>query len=228
MRKTAAYIFILWISAMFLATCRDGNIKETEKPQEVDTMEILVSQVEKCSRIYTAEYKVHKIVTHGDELRMKAKLMNQDINVPLPVGQRKIAIPIDATIKAYVDLGTFSRKNINRLGDRIEIVLPDPRVELTASRISHSEIKKQVALLRRNFSGAEMESYEKQGREAIINDIPNMGIIEMSRQSASKILVPLFAGMGFKEENITITFRKDFTAKEIRQLIDPTTTIEGR
>ena len=41
---------------------------------------------------------------------------------------RKVAIPMDATLKAYVDFSGFSAKNVNRQGDKIEIILPDPKV----------------------------------------------------------------------------------------------------
>ena len=110
----------------------------------------------------------------------------------------------------------------------MEILLPDPHVQLTASRINHGEIRKYVAMMRQNFSDAELANYEQQGRKAIINDIPRLDITDMAKESATKIIVPFFVGMGFNEEDITVTFRKDFTAKEIIRMVDPTTEIEGK
>ena len=93
--------FLIVFAALAVAGC---SRKQTPRhqPESVDTIPMLVMQVQKCSRLYTAEYKMHKIITHDDEIRMKGKFLNQDYDVALPMGSRKIAIPIDATVKAYI------------------------------------------------------------------------------------------------------------------------------
>lgn len=210
--------FLIVFAALAVAGC---SRKQTprQQPESVDTIPMLVMQVQKCSRLYTAEYKMHKIITHDDEIRMKGKFLNQDYNVALPMGSRKIAIPIDATVKAYIDLSSFSEKNVRRVGDKIDVTLPDPRIEMTSSRINHGEIRKYVALTRQNFSDKEMAGYEQQGRQAIINDIPQTGIMEMAKESTARVMVPFFVGMGFNEKDITISFRKDFSDNEIKKMI---------
>lgn len=212
----------------FSALSCTEKAKPDDTPAAIDTIPTLITQVKKCSRLYTAEYKIHKIITHNDEVRAKGKILNHEYDVALPVGERKVAIPVDATIKAYIDFGDFSERNIKRNGRKMEILLPDPHVQLTASRINHGEIRKYVAMMRQNFSDAELANYEQQGRKAIINDIPRLDITDMAKESATKIIVPFFVGMGFDEKNITVTFRKDFTAKEIIRMVDPTTEIEGK
>lgn len=210
--------FLIVFAALAAAGC---SRKQTprQQPESVDTIPMLVMQVQKCSRLYTAEYKMHKIITHDDEIRMKGKFLNQDYDVALPMGSRKIAIPIDATVKACIDLSSFSEKNVRRVGDKIDVTLPDPRIEMTSSRINHGEIRKYVALTRQNFSDKEMAGYEQQGRQAIINDIPQTGIMEMAKESAARVMVPFFVGMGFNEKDITISFRKDFSDNEIKKMI---------
>ena len=210
--------FLIVFAALAVAGC---SRKQTprQQPEYVDTIPMLVMQVQKCSRLYTAEYKMHKIITHDDEIRMKGKFLNQDYDVALPMGSRKIAIPIDATVKAYIDLSSFSEKNVRRVGDKIDVTLPDPRIEMTSSRINHGEIRKYVALTRQNFSDKEMAGYEQQGRQAIINDILQTGIMEMAKESAARVMVPFFVGMGFNEKDITISFRKDFSDNEIKKMI---------
>lgn len=212
----------------FSALSCTEKAKPDDTPAAIDTIPTLITQVKKCSRLYTAEYKIHKIITHNDEVRAKGKILNHEYDVALPVGERKVAIPVDATIKAYIDFGDFSERNIKRNGRKMEILLPDPHVQLTASRINHGEIRKYVAMMRKNFSDAELANYEQQGRKAIINDIPRLDITDMAKESATKIIVPFFVGMGFNEEDITVTFRKDFTAKEIIRMVDHTTEIEGK
>jgi len=133
---------------------------------------------------------------------------------------------MDATVKAYIDFSEFSEKNVKRDGEKIEIILPDPQVELTSTRINHDDVKKHVPLLRSNFSDKELADYSLQGRKAIVNDIPKMGVVKMAQESATRMLVPMLQQMGYEESNITITFRKDFTSKDVLSIIK--INIEGK
>ena len=129
-------------------TGSDGEGQQEQAAyQGIDTVPMLITQIKKCSRPSTTEMKVHKIVTHDDVVKLQGKLLKQNIDIKLPMGERKVAIPIDATLKAYIDFGGFSEKNIKRRGQKIELTLPDPKVQLTSSRINHQEIKKQLSIL---------------------------------------------------------------------------------
>ncbi len=204
---------------MIFAACSDKKRQDVRQPA-TDTIPVLVTQVKKCAKLYTAEYRVHKIVTHDDQVKLKGSFLQQKFDISLPLTSRKIAIPIDATLKAYIDFNDFSEKNVIRKDDKIEILLPDPKVEMTSSRINHDEIKRQVSLVRSNFSDKELVNYEQQGRMAIINSIPSMGIIDIAREGAAHALIPMIKQMGFKEENIKITFRKEFTTDDLPFILD--------
>lgn len=216
MKKT----FLSALLSVFLIVSCSDNAKVTQQPEQIDTIPMMVMQIQKCAKLYTAEYHVHKIVTHDDQMKLKGSFLQKEFNIILPMGQRKIAIPMDAVLKASVDFSSFSEKNIKRHGKKIEIILPDPKVELTSSKINHTEIKKQVSLLRANFSDAEMANYENQGRAAIINDIPRLGIIPMAQESAANTLIPMIVAMGYHEEDVTVSFRKQFSIKDIPTLFD--------
>lgn len=212
-------IYILTILLSVACTGKDGQKAEQETIQKLDTIPTLITQMQKVSRLYTAEYHIHKIITHDDKLRLEGSFMKQDFSIGLPVGERRIAIPMDATVKTYVDMGAITKKNIRRQGDKITVTLPDPKIELTSTKIDHKEIRKYVALTRGNFTDEELANYEHQGRQAILKTIPDMNIMETARQSAANTLIPLFTSMGFKEENITITFRKQFSPHDITKLV---------
>ena len=211
------YVSILMLSVvMMLMAC--GQKTESEKPSEsvvIDTIPQMVMQIQQCSRLYTTEVKVHKIVTHDDVVRLKGNLMSKQFNIPLPLGDRKIAIPMDATLKAYIDFSEFDETSIERDGDKITILLPDPQVVLTSSKINQKEVKEYVGLVRAHFSDSELSNYEQQGRQAIINSIPEMNIIETAQANAARVLVPMIVQMGYREENITIAFRKNLTISDI-------------
>lgn len=215
--------FIVLIS---LLSCSDSEQPSHNNQLTQDSIPKLIMQVQKSAKLYTAEIKVHKIITHDDDLKIKGSILQQDFDIPLPLGSRKVAIPMDATVKAYIDFSEFSEKNVKRDGEKIEIILPDPQVELTSTRINHDDVKKHVPLLRSNFSDKELADYSLQGRKAIVNDIPKMGVVKMAQESATRMLVPMLQQMGYEENNITITFRKDFTSKDVLSIIK--INIEGK
>ena len=211
------FVSVVMLSAAIMMTAC-GSKTEQEKPSEatvVDTIPQLVMQIQQCSRLYTTEMKVHKIVTHDDVVRLKGNLMSRQFNIPLPLGDRKIAIPMDATLKAYIDFSEFDERSIERNGDKITVLLPDPQVVLTSSKINQKEVKEYVGIVRSHFSDSELSNYEQQGRQAIINGIPDMHIVETAQENAARVLVPMIAQMGYREENITIAFRKNLTMKDI-------------
>ena len=200
-----------------LAACshEQGQEDATAKEAVTDTLPTMIMQIQKCSRLYTTEVRVHKIITHEDVVRLRGNVMNRDFNIPLPLGERKVAIPMDATLKAYIDFADFSEKNIERNAGGITIVLPDPKVVLTSTKIDQKAVKEYVGLTRSHFTDKELTGYEQQGRQAILNSIGDMGIIDTARENAARVLVPMIAQLGYREEDITIAFRKDLDLRQI-------------
>lgn len=218
MRKATA--LLLALLALALASC--GGRKQGEERQAVDTIPLMVTKVRQCSRLYTAEYQVRKIVTLDDRKRLEGTFMSQDFSLELPAGRRKVAIPIEATLKAYVNFATFGEDNVKRRGNKLEIILPDPKVVLTSSKVDHEGIRQYVALTRSRFTDEELASLERQGRESILRSVTQMGILETARESAARTLAPLLAELGFQEQDIKITFRKEFTQADLGTLLDKT------
>jgi len=197
--------------------CSSDEKTETE-PREPQLPE-LVMQIQKQSRLYSTECHVHKIISHNDTRQLQGSFLNQDFTIDLPLGKRSVAIPIEATVKAYIDFSEFSNDNVRRKGDIIEIILPDPKLEITSTRINHEEVKQYVPLLRKNFSDEELTKLEHAGREAIVKDLPKLNLTETARQNAARTLIPLIAEMGFPTDNITITFRKQFSPSDLPALL---------
>ena len=226
MRKVIGVILAVLVIVGGLYFCGDWQLQsEDDAKQEaaiaqgIDTVPMLIMQVQKCSKLYTAEYRVHKIVTHDDALRLKGSLLKKQFDIKLPMADRKIAIPIDAKLKAYIDFSDFSEKNIERDGKKITIVLPDPQVSMTSSKIDQKNVRQYVALTRSDFSDAELADYQQQGRKAIIESIPKMGILESAQRNAAKVLVPMLKELGYAEEDITIAFRKQYGPKDMFSIL---------
>ncbi len=215
MRRIISNITILILLCSF-CYCSSKN-ETTSIIDERDTITSIVTQIQQCARLYTTEYHIHKVVTHHDVLRLKGNLLSKDIDIPLPLGERKIAIPMDAKIKAYIDFSDFSEQNIERVGTKITILLPDPKIVMTSSKINQDNIYEYVGFTRSRFTDKELTNYEQQGRQAIINSIPSLGITETAQQNATRILVPILVDMGYREEDIIIAFRRNLN---ILQLIN--------
>ena len=221
------YLIIIMIAAvvgivLLMCNSRQDHSEVTQPIstiQGIDTVPLLITQVQKCAKLYTAEYRVHKIVTHDDVVRLKGTLLKRTFDVKMPIGDRKVAIPIDAKLKAYIDFSSFSEENIELQGKKITIILPDPQVTMTSSKIDQKNVKEYVSLTRAHFSDAELANYQKQGREAIIADISKMGIIETAQANAAKVLVPMLAELGYDEADITIAFRKQYEPNDIMKLL---------
>ena len=209
-------ILIMTMTTLLMTGCKSEN-GDTAQDIVTDTVPSLVIQIQKCARLYTTEYHIHKIVTHNDILKLKGNILRKDIDIKLPLGERKIAFPMDATLKAYIDFSDFSESNIERSGDKITILLPDPKVVMTSSKINRDEVKEYVGLTRSYFTDKELSSYEQQGRQSILNSVSQLGIKQTAQENAARVLVPMLTEMGYKEENITIAFRKSL---DIMKLIN--------
>lgn len=204
MIKSLSHLTLLLLAILLSGSCKRGG--SDGGGASIDTIPMMVQQIKECSRLYTAEYKVHKIITHSDTSKISATVLGQKLNLNLPGGRRKVAIPIDAVLKAYIDFSNFSEDNVRSEGGKIYIDLPNPHVVITSSKIDHEGIKKYVSIIRSDFSDEELALYEKQGRQNIINDIPNLGILNTARRSAASQLLPLISMLGIPQENIVITF----------------------
>ena len=190
----------------------DGEAARTEEP--TDTLAVLVTRVQECSRLYTTEFRVHKIVACESDRTVGALGLHVGAST---FGERKVLIPMEATLKGYIDLSTFSVANVERQGRRVVITLPDPQVMMTATRIDHEGVRHYVTGLRESFVDKELTALEAQGRKSIIDEIPALGIERAARASAARMLIPIIATLGYDEADITINFRKDLTPYDLKR-----------
>jgi len=222
--KGIFFIFTLVFGLSVTAcTTRETDISNDVQPEAVEDSVDLVLEVRQTSRLYTAEYKVHKIVTHADVKHLKTSVLGYDIiDAELPLGDRKIAIPIDVTLKAYIDFSNFKAEQIERSpdGQHIHVILPDPKVVVTSSKVDHASVRQFADLLRSDYSDAEMTNFTSQGVRSVLKSVPQLGILDTARKSAAATLIPLIASMGYEEENIVVTFRKNYTERDLPLLFD--------
>lgn len=215
MGKVMCFVMFLGLSVLF--SCRSEETGGVAG--DIDTLSQIM-QLKECSRLYTAEYEIHKLVLKDDPLVVKGNVLKRDFEMKVPMGERKVMIPLDVTLKAYIDFSSFDAGNVERSGDRIVIFLPDPRVTVTSSRIDHEEVKQFISLTRRKYTSSELMDFARQGEEEIVKSIPELGILETARENAAHVIVPLLVRLGFEERNIVVTFRKEVTGSDIPLIWD--------
>ena len=228
MRKISTFLYLLGGTLLFLLpmSCTPSapaeTSEETSKEQHTsvstlqEQMQNLVLQVRRQNRLYTTQCQVHKVVIKDEKARVGGKLFN----FSLP-GYRKIAIPIDVTLKAYIDFTRFSAVNVHRTDSFLIVTLPDPGIEVTASKIDHTKVREYVSIGRSSFSDEEINRLAQQGQDSILRHLNNYGIVAAARESATRTLVPLFRKMGFRESQIVLRFRRDYDDAALHHLITP-------
>jgi len=220
--SSTLHVFSILIVIAFLSSCQ-GKEESSDNTEPVDTLQNILLQAQKCSRLYTTEFHIHKIVSYDEQVRVKGKLFNQDYNIKLPIGYRKIAFPMDATLKGYIDMGQLTEENFIREGDRLTIMLPNPQIMMTATKIDQHNVKEYISLTRAHFSDREITHLERQGRKAIISNVARYGIAEQARENAARLLIPIVTKMGFEEQNVTITFSDELTPESLQRIITTNT-----
>lgn len=220
MNNCKILFFTILLALLFMAQGCSHKAKAEPQEASVDTIPVMVERMEQCSRLYTSEYQLRKILIYDDPSTISGKVLHQDFKINLPLGKRRIAIPVTATAKAYVDMSKVTKDNLRRNGDRLEIILPDPEVTLTSTQVDHKGVKEKVALFRSRFTDDEITHIQQQGRKEIIKSLQSTSIIEDARQSAARQLIPIAEQLGFKEENVTITFRKEVTPEFIQKILN--------
>lgn len=206
MRKILFIIIGLW----WLFGCQKAD--NTPASVADSPEQRLIREVSAADRLYTTEYVVKKMVTYDDIIKVKGTAFSHKFDFALPQGDRKIIIPMEARIKAYIDFSTFGPDNVEIQPDStIRIKLPDPQIVLTSTKIDHAGIKSFVDFGRSRFTQAEMAEYEKQGRAAIVNAIPRMGITETARVHAYRLILPIVEAMGYPTDKIIVDFGQHYT-----------------
>ena len=220
MRKILVFLLaITFVTSLFCGCQKQDGTTDND----ANAIPQLTNRIQQCSRLYTTEYRIHKIVMVQADKQLDASFLGMDINLPL--GERRLLIPMEATLKGYIDFNNFSENDIETDGERITITLPDPEVVMTSSRIDHDGTKQYVSWYLSNFNTSEQTAHAAKGRQDIIDKVKNDSrqkrhIVESARQNAANLLIPIISRMGYDEQSITISFRKDYSFENLRIHID--------
>jgi len=211
------YFPVLW-GVFCCCACGNGGSDRPSGPSvpAADTLQLIARQVEHVARLYTTEYRIHKIVTQSDEPRLQGSILGQEVDWKLPAAERHIALPIDVTVKAYIDFAGFSRQQVRRDGTRLVVTLPDPVIVVTAAKIDNKALRQYTDLFGTRYSDDEMLALARQGEDSIRANIDRADILKTARQSGAQTLLPMLRRMGFSENDVTLEFRSDLRPTDLK------------
>lgn len=213
-------LLFLCLSIGLLSTsCGGGNAHNNKGNDTQDTLSVLMTSISACSRLYSAQYDLRKILVYTDTTTISGNFMSHHVKLNLPLSDRRIALPISATAKAFIDFGKLKKENVVRHGDKLEIILPDPEITLTSTAIDHKGVRKKVGLLRHGFTDEEITSIQQHGRKEILDGLAKTDILLDAQESATRLIVPIAVQCGFKEENVKVTFRKSLQSDGMSSLV---------
>ena len=216
MNKLTHILFSAALALVF-ASCSSDTKEAEQQPNanKTDTTAIVLQGARQCARLYTNAYEIHKIITLSDEPRLKGKILFFAVDMKLPTGDRKIAVPIDVSVRASIDLSKLAEADIAHNGTGIRISLPEPEITVTATKIDNKSVREYVGAFRSSFSDEELVGMTRQGRDSIVAHLDKAQIVEDARLSAANTLLPMLHKLGFSPENTSVEFRQDFKEKDI-------------
>lgn len=184
----------LAILVVFLSSCGGKQVSEEELLRSINTTPML----------YTVQCVAQTTVIERSSPALDL------------FGQRTAIIPVEANIKAGVDLSQL--KNLRISGKTVYITLPDPVIEIESTRILNDEIVTSVAPLRFDFTNDELAQIARKGTDAIRNDLGKYNLVIPAQEQAEMIIGNIVSRMGYEAvfEN-----RRQYENRELFNLTRP-------
>ena len=200
--------FFVLCSLLFGCNSSISPSGRSDAQPEKDTVNLLM-QLQECSKLYSSEYLLRKFVIEKSSQSIEGQFMNQKISVPVPSRSRRIAIPVNLVVKGYIDMSLLRQEDIRTDGQRIQIILPDPKFKITSIQIDRDNIVQDADLLRPSYNEEKIISLVRNMVNQIHKELPKEKFMETAKNNAAYTLFPLLQNLGFKE--IQMTYRTELT-----------------
>lgn len=173
--RPSVYIYILLF--FLLAACK------SQLPGNIET----IAALQNMQELATVEYTVTKVVKANDN------------KIWYTIGDRKILLTCQASIKAGIDLAQLRPDDIKVRGKSITIRLPEPKI--LSVNLPPENIKvaySEVGILRSDFTTAEKDALMAQAEKQIWAAGNDLGILEQAKLNTQTFLVGFLKQMGFE------------------------------
>jgi len=176
----------VWIglTVLLLIAC-----KKKEKSRNI------LQAIQQTGQLVTVEYSLSKIVRASDN-RTWYKL-----------GDRKILISAEATVKAGVDLQNLTGEDVTIDGKQISLQLPPPTIFSVALPPEKITVQyEDVSFFRSRFSATEREALLTQAEKQIRGLADSLGVLQTARANAISFMEKLLRQSGY--ETINVRFKE--------------------
>ena len=163
--------------------------KKKEKSRDI------LQAIQQTGQLVTVEYSLSKIVRANDNKTW------------YKLGDRKILISVEATVKAGVDLQRLTAEDVTIDGMQISLQLPPPTIFSVV--LSPEKIRVQyedVSFFRNRFSVTEREALLAQAEKQIRGLADSLGVLQTARTNATSFMEKLLRQSGF--ETIKVGFKE--------------------
>jgi Protein of unknown function (DUF4230) len=177
---SAMRTWLLLLSTILIFGCQ-------KKKSAVDA----VMQLKELSELATVEYTVTKIIKASDDQTW------------YKIGDRKILMSCQATVKAGIDLSQLKAEDISMSGDEITLTLP--RATIQSLNIKPEDIRteyQEVGLFRSDFTAAERNQLMSQGEAQIRKNMESTDILRTAESNASLFIGQFLRQLGYQKVDI--------------------------
>jgi CRISPR/Cas system-associated protein Csx1 len=175
MRRYVPYLLLL---ILFSCNSREKEMNE-------------VLAFKEMSELATVEYIVTKIV--------KA----EDNKTWYKIGDRKILLSCEASIKAGIDFSKINEGDVTIDGKSISLVLP--KAHLISMNIRPEDVRveyQETGFFRDEFSTADRDALLTQGEKQIKNSVEALGVLTAAETNASLFISNYLKTLGYNRINI--------------------------
>ncbi|MFT3933173.1 MAG: DUF4230 domain-containing protein [Chitinophagaceae bacterium] len=167
--------------------------------KQLKEQEILA--LKEMNELVTVEYTVNKIIKASDDKTW------------YKLGDRKILMTCEASLKAGIDFSKITTNNIQI--EKKSIVLTLPHATLFSINIKPEDIKvayQEIGVFRNDFSSEERNKLAAQAQAQIQSSADSLGVLRTAETNASIFVTNFLTRLGY--EKITVQF--DNTTQPIK------------
>lgn len=172
------------IFGFFFIALFSCNANQKKREQEILALK-------EMNELVTVEYVVNKII--------KAK----DDQTWYKLGDRKILMTCEATLKAGVDFSKITAADINISDKEIKLILP--RATLFSLNIKPEDVKvayQEVGAFRDDFSSQERNALAAQAQEQIQASADSLGVLRTAETNASIFVSNFLRNLGYEKVSV--------------------------
>ncbi|HRP55339.1 DUF4230 domain-containing protein [Agriterribacter sp.] len=180
MFRTCIYLLLFLV-----ASCRTAPVKQEQ--------EILA--LKEINELVTVEYIVNKIIKASDDKTW------------YKIGDRKILMTCEATLKAGIDFSSLNAEHIQVNNKQVTLTLP--HASLFSVSIKPEDIKvayEEIGAFRSSFTTQERDALAAQAQQQIEDSADSLGVLQTAEANASLFASRFLRNMGY--EKVIVQFGK--------------------